>query len=275
MIWPEPLDMEFMRHAFATSGLVAVAGSAVGYFVVLRREAFASHALSHLGFAGAAGASLLGVDPMLGLFAFVIVAALCMATIGEDMGQRDVGVGMILIFSLGLGLLFINLYSTNANAAIGILFGSVLGISTRQMLLTAVVSVVSLLVLAALFRPLRFASLNAPAARARGLPVALIHILFLLTLAVMTAVAVPVIGALLAFAIFVGPAATAQMWASRVATGILLTVALALVEAWGGLYISYYVNVPASSCIASLSFAFFALSWLVRQSSHTFSSEAP
>src|SRR5699024_11141410 len=116
-----------------------------------------------------------------------------------------------------------------------------------------VVSVGSLLVLAALFRPLRFASLNAPAARARGLPVALIHILFLLTLAVMTAVAVPVIGALLAFAIFVGPAATAQMWASRVATGILLTVVLALVEAWGGLYISYYVNVPASSCIASLS----------------------
>ena len=260
MSWPEPLDMTFMRHAFAAGSCIAIAGSAVGYFVVLRRQAFAAHALSNVGFAGAAGASLLGFDPMLGLFVFVAAAALLMAAAGEDIGDRDISVGMILMFSLGLGVLFINLYSANANAAIGILFGSVLGISTAQLQLTAAVSLAVVVLLAAMFRPLRFASLNPAAARARGVPVAAISTLFLLILAAASAVAVPVIGALLSFAIFVGPAAAAQAWTGRVATGLALTVVLALAQTWGGLWFSYYVNVPATSCIATLSFVAYAAS---------------
>lgn len=262
MNWPAPLDMAFMRHAFAAATCIAIAGSAVGYFVVLRRQAFAAHALANVGFAGAAGASLVGVDPMLGLLVFVIVAAVSMAAAGEDIGDRDISVGMILMFSLGLGILFVNLYSANANAAIGILFGSVLGISDGQAWLTAAVSVVVIISLLVMFRPLRFASMNAAAARARGLPVTAIGMLFLLLLAATTAVAVPVIGALLAFAIFVGPAAAAQAWTGRVATGLALTVGLALIETWGGLCASYYVNLPAASCIASLSFLLYVASRL-------------
>lgn len=262
MSWPAPLDMAFMRHAFAAVTCIAITGSAMGYFVVLRRQAFASHALANVGFAGAAGASLLGYDPMLGLFAFVFAAALLMAAAGEDIGQRDISVGMILMFSLGLGILFVNLYSANANAAIGILFGSVLGISHGQLQLTAVVSLAVIVALVCIFRPLRFASLNPAAARARGLPVAVISTVFLLLLAATAAVAVPVIGALLSFAIFIGPAATAQAWTGRVAAGLMLTVVLALFEAWSGLWISYYVNVPATSCIAGLSFLLYAVSWL-------------
>ncbi|HET7315089.1 metal ABC transporter permease [Salinisphaera sp.] len=260
--WPAPLDMAFMRHAFAAATCIAVAGSAVGYFVVLRRQAFASHALSNLGFAGAAGASLIGADPMLGLFVFVLAAALLMAASGEDLGERDISVDMILMFSLGLGILFVNRYSANANAAIGILFGSVLGISAGQLRLTAIVLLGVVLLLAVLFRPLRFASLNPQAARARGLPIAFINILFLLVLAGTAAVAVPVIGALLSFAIFVGPAAAAQAWTGRVASGLALTVALALAQTWAGLTLSYYVNVPATSCIAGLSFFCYALAGL-------------
>ncbi|MDA3919088.1 MAG: metal ABC transporter permease [Salinisphaera sp.] len=262
MIWPAPLDMAFMRHAFAAGTCISIAGSVVGYFVVLRRQAFAAHALSNVGFAGAAGASLVGFDPMLGLFVFVLAAALLMAVAGEDIGHRDISVGMILMFSLGLGVLFVNLYSANANAAIGILFGSVLGISTGQLELTAGVSLLVVLLLAAMFRPLRFASLNPAAARASGVPVSLISTLFLLILAATAAISVPVIGALLSFAIFVGPAAAAQAWTGRLGTGIALTIVLALVETWGGLWFSYYVNVPATSCIASLSFMFYAASWL-------------
>lgn len=249
-----------MRHAFVAASCVAVAGSAVGYFVVLRRQAFASHALSNVGFAGAAGASLVGADPMLGLFAFVLTASVLMAAFGRDLGQRDISVGMILMFSLGLGILFVNLYSANANAAIGILFGSVLGIGTGQMWITVVTAFVILLLLAVLFRPLRFASLNPMAARARGLPVGLINLLFLLLLGATAAVAVPVIGALLSFAIFIGPAAAAQAWTGRVATGLAVTILLALAETWGGLIASYYFDVPAPSAIAGLSFFCYALS---------------
>lgn len=262
MNWPAPLDMAFMRHAFAAGSCIAIAGSAVGYFVVLRRQAFAAHGLANIGFAGAAGASMVGLDPMAGLFVFVLAAAALMAVAGDDIGDRDISVGMILMFSLGLGILFVNLYSANANAnaAIGILFGSVLDINTAQLQLTAGVSVVVVLLLAAMYRPLRFASLNPAAARARGLPVTLISTLFLLILALMSAVAVPVIGALLSFAIFVGPAAAAQAWTGRVATGVLLTVVLALAETWGGLCFSYYANVPAISCIAALSFLLYVVS---------------
>lgn len=264
MTWPAFLDMAFMRHAFAAGTCIAIAGSTVGYFVVLRRQAFAAHALSNVGFAGAAGASLAGVDPMLGLFVFVMAAAMVMAAAGENIGDRDVSVGMILMFSLGLGILFVNLYSANADAAIGILFGSVLGISTAQMQLTALVSLMVVVLLAALFRPLRFASLNPQAARARGVPVAAISLLFLLLLGAIASVSVPVIGSLLSFAIFVGPASAAQAWTKRVATGLTLTVLLALTEVWGGIVASYYVNWPASSCIASLSFGFYAAGWLSR-----------
>lgn len=268
MTWPAPLDMAFMRHAFAAATCIAIAGSAVGYFVVLRRQAFAAHALANVGFTGAAGASLLGIEPMLGLFVFVFAAALVMAVAGDDIGERDISVGMILMFSLGLGILFINLYSANANAAIGILFGSVLGVSTHQAWITAAVSALAVVSLLAMFRPLRFASMNAAAARARGLPTTAIGTLFLLLLAATMVVAVPVIGALLSFAIFVGPAAAAQAWTGRVTTGLALTVGLALLETWGGLCASYYVNLPASSCIATLSFGVYVASRLTTGRSH-------
>lgn len=262
MNWPFFLDMAFMRHAVVAGTCVAIAGSAIGYFVVLRRQAFAAHALANVGFAGAAGASLIGVDPMLGLFVFVFAAAVAMHLGGAELGDRDVSVGMILMFSLGLGVLFVNLYSANANAAIGILFGSLYGVNETQLAITGGVSVTVVVALAVLFRPLRFASLNPDSARARGLSIAGLGLLFLLLLAAMAAVAVPVIGALLSFAIFVGPAAAAQAWTTRVASGLALTVALAVGETWGGIIASYYINLPASSAIAGASFAVYALAWL-------------
>lgn len=264
MMLPEFLRYDFMQNAFLATTIIALMGSLVGYFVVLRRQAFGSHALSNIGFAGAAGASLIGAEPMVGLLVFVLGAALLMAWSGRNVGERDVSVGMILMFSLGLGALFINLYSANANAAIGILFGSVFGIDASQIRWITITSLIVLAGLVAIFRPLRFSSLNPDAARARGIPVSLIDTLFLLLLGACAAIAVPVIGSLLSFAIFIGPAAAAQAWSGRVATGLALTALLALGESLGGLIISYYANLPASSCIAALSFGLYAFSRLSR-----------
>jgi zinc/manganese transport system permease protein len=257
--------MAFMRHALLASTCIAVAGSAVGYFAVLRQQAFAAHALSNVGFAGAAGAILAGVNPMVGLFVFTMAAAVVLSAVSPTWKENDVGVGMVLMFSLGLGALFLNVYGANADAAIGILFGSVFGISSAQVKVIVVVSLCVLVVLAALFRPLRYASINEQAARASGVPVALVGLLFILTLAATAAVAVPVIGALLSFAIFVGPAAAAQAWTGRVATGLFLTVAFALVQTWCGLLASYYWNYPATSWIAGFSFAFYLFSLLAKR----------
>ena len=126
------LEYGFMRHALLAGSSIAVASAAVGYFVTLRRQAFAAHALSHVGFTGAAGAILLGVSPYLGLFAFTLAAGIALALAGGRLRERDIGIGMVLMFALGLGVLFLNLYTANAQAAMSILFGSIVGITAGQ-----------------------------------------------------------------------------------------------------------------------------------------------
>jgi zinc/manganese transport system permease protein len=259
------LEYAFMRHALVAGSSIAMASAAVGYFVTLRRQAFAAHALSHVGFTGAAGAILLGLSPYLGLFSFTVLTALALALAGERLRQRDVGIGMVLMFALGLGVLFLNLYTANAQAAMSILFGSIVGITAQQAWLSAAVSLACLLALAAMFRPLCLASLNVEAARARGIPVRRLDLLFIALVAATVAIAVPVIGALLIFAFLIGPAAAAQALARGIGQGVLLAMALALALTWAGLAAAYTFGYPASTWIASLSFATYLLAQLARR----------
>lgn len=248
------LEYAFMRHALAAGTAIAVVSAAVGYFVTLRRQAFAAHALSHVGFAGAAGAILLSLDPYVGLFVITFLAALGLAWSGQRLSERDVGVGMILMFSLGLGVLFLNLYTANAQAAMSILFGSIVGVTMGQAWLSVGVAMVALLLLAAMLRPLLYMSLNEEAAAGRGVPVKRLNTLFLGLLAITVAIAVPIIGALLIFALLVGPPAAAQLLSKNVFPGILMAVALGVGETWAGIGCAYYIGYPASTWIASLSF---------------------
>ncbi len=251
------LEYGFMRHALLAGSSIAVACAAVGYFVTLRRQAFAAHALSHVGFTGAAGAILLGVSPYLGLFGFTLAAGFALALAGSRLRERDIGIGMVLMFALGLGVLFLNLYTANAQAAMSILFGSIVGITAAQAGLSLGVALACLLALAAIYRPLAFASLNPEAARARGVPVRALDLLFVALLAAVVAIAVPVIGALLIFAFLIGPAAAAQALARGMARGVLLAMVFGLLLTWSGLAAAYYIGYPASTWIASLSFALY------------------
>ena len=253
------LEYGFMRHAFAAGSSIALLSAAVGYFVTLRRQAFAAHALSHVGFTGAAGAILLGLSPYLGLFAFTLATGVALALAGRHLRQRDVGIGMVLMFALGLGVLFLNLYTANAQSAMSILFGSIVGITALQAWLSLAVAAAGLAALAALHRPLCFASLDPEGARARGIDVRLLDVLFIALVAVTVAIAVPVIGALLIFALLVGPAAAAQAISRSVAGGIAWAMAFGLGLTWLGLAGAYAVGYPASTWIASLSFALYLL----------------
>ena len=253
------LEYAFMRHAVMAGSSIAVLSAAVGYFVILRRQAFAAHALSHVGFTGAAGAILVGVSPAFGLFGFTLATGWVLALAGHRIRQRDVGIGMVLMFALGLGVLFLNLYTANAQAAMSMLFGSIVGISASQALLSLIVSVGGLIALGLLYRPLCFASLDPEGAQARGVPVRLLDILFLTLVAVSVALAVPVIGALLIFAFLIGPAAAAQALTRSVAGGLLLAVIFSLALTWLGLGAAYVVGYPASTWIASMSFGLYLL----------------
>lgn len=246
---------DFMRHAFEAGTIVAIIAGIIGYFIVLRRSAFAAHALSHIGFAGAAGAVLLGVNPIIGLLVFTSGGGFAMATLGRKAGNRDVQIGTVLAFMLGLGVLFISLYSGYATEAYSLLFGEILGISSSDVLVTLIAALILLGVVAIVYRPLLFTSLDEDVAEAKGVSIFWIGVIFMLLIAIATSIAVQVVGVLLIFALMVTPAAAAQRIARRPAQGILISIFIALLATWFGLFVSFYIPYPVSFFITSATFA--------------------
>src|SRR3979409_609415 len=174
----------FMVHAFEAGTIVAIVAGAIGYFVVLRGSAFAAHALSHIGFAGATGALVLGISPVFGLLAFTLVSGATIGALGNRLRGRDVTIGIVLAWTLGLGVLFLSLYTGYATEAYALLFGQVLGISEGDVRGSLVAGWVTLTALAAIYRPLLFASVDEDVAAARGVPVALLSVVFMVILAI-------------------------------------------------------------------------------------------
>ncbi len=249
------LDYDFMRHAFAAAGIVAVLSGLVGYFLVLRGQTFAGHALAHVGFTGATGAVLVGLAPLWGLVSVTVAAGIGMGLMGGALAQRDVAVGMVLSLSLGVGLLFLHFYTAAATEATALLFGNVLAVDIHTIWALLGLAVPSLLALAAISRPLLFATLQPELAEARGVSLRLQDVLFLAIVALATAECVQIVGVLLVFVLTVGPAAAAQRLSTRVGTGLALSLALALAEAWLGIALCYATDWPASFCISAISAA--------------------
>src|SRR5712691_11178108 len=179
----EIFQYQFMQHAIEAGTVVAIIAGIVGYFVVLRRSSFAAHALSHIGFAGAAGAVLFAVNPVYGLLLFTGVGGSTMAVLSPRAANRDVHIGTVLAFMLGLGVLFISLYAGNSTQTYSILFGQILGISSSDVILTLAACIIILSAVAVVYRPLLFASLGEDVAEVRGMPTVFRDIVFMLLVA--------------------------------------------------------------------------------------------
>ena len=247
---------DFMVHAFEAGTIVAIVAGAIGYFVVLRSSAFAAHALSHIGFAGATGAVLLAINPIFGLLAFTVGSGVAIGALGNRLRGRDMTIGIVLAWTLGLGVLFISLYKGGyATEAYALLFGEILGISTGDVVVTIIAGALTIAALIAIYRPLLFASVDEELAGAKGVPVTALSIGFMAVLAVAVTEAVQVVGVLLIFALIVTPAAIAVRFTSRPFVAILTGVLLALGFTWAGLAIAYYSPHPVSFFITSLAFA--------------------
>jgi zinc/manganese transport system permease protein len=244
---------DFMRHAFAAATIVAVLAGTVGYFLVLRGQTFAGHALAHVGFTGATGAVLVGLAPLWGLVLLTLAAGIGMGAIGEGLAQRDVAIGLVLALSLALGLLFLHFYTAYAAQATTLLFGNVLAVDAGTVWALFALGILSIAMLGVISRPLLFASLQPELAEAKGLSLPLYSVLFLTIVALTTAACAQIVGVLLVFALMVGPAAAAQRWTRAVTTGVPLAALLALGEAWLGLSLAYYTDWPTSFCITALS----------------------
>ena len=262
---PTMFEYEFMQNAFVASGIVAVLAGVVGYFLVLRGQTFAGHALSHVGFTGATGAVLVGVSPLWGMVGFTLAAGIGMGALGEKLTGRDVAIGVILTLSLGFGLLFLHFFTAYASQATALLFGNVLGVSHETLVVLIVLTVVSLGALAIIMRPLLFASLQPELAEAKGVSLRLMSILFLAITSLAVAASTQIVGVLLVFALMVGPAAAAQNVTTRLSTGVLLAAVFALAQAWIGLTLAYYTDWPTSFWITMLAAAVYGLSLLGRK----------
>lgn len=247
------LAYEFMRNAFAAAGIVAVVSGLVGFFLVMRAQTFAGHALSHVGFAGATGAGLIGLAPIWGLIGFSLCAGIAMGALSERISNRDVAIGVVLALSLGFGVLFMHYHTAFAGQAIALLFGNVLAVDREMIAILGGLALIALTGLAVIMRPLVFASLQPELAEAKGVPMRLVSTAFLAVAALTVAACAQVVGVLLVFTLMVGPPAAAQRLTMGLWSGLTLAGGLALADAWAGIAIAYVANWPVSFCIATLS----------------------
>lgn len=246
-----------MVNAFAATLIVAAVAGSVGYFMVLRGQTFAGHAMSHVGFAGATGAVLIGLTPILGLTIFTLLAGLGIGMLGDRAQSRDVAIGIVLSLSLGLGLLFLHFYTSFAGQATALLFGNVLGVSKGTVWTMLAMGICALVILAIIARPLTFASLQPELAEAKGVSPSILGTVFMLLVALAVAESVQVVGVLLVFTLMVAPPAAAMRLTRHISTGVVLSIGLALTQAWIGLVLAYYTGWPTTFWITLLGAGFY------------------
>jgi zinc/manganese transport system permease protein len=248
----------FMVNAWTVATIVAVVAGIVGFFAVLRGSAFAAHAIPNGSFAGAAGAALLGINALIGLGVFSFLGALGTGALGRR-GRQDVATALTLAFMLGLGALFLSLSNEYAPQVYSLLFGEVLGISSNDVLPTAALAAAAIAAVLVLYRPLMLSSVLPDVGEARGISSAAMQLSFLMVIALVTTMTVPVVGTLLIFSLMIGPPAAARSFTDRPGKAMALSVALALIAVWAAIACSYVTNYPVGFFVGTISAASYIL----------------
>src|SRR5436305_1086685 len=254
------LQYDFMRQALLAGTILSVVAGLIGYFVVLRHQAFAGESLSDVAFAGALGGAAFGINPLASLLVTTVAVAVVMGGFGERLRGRDVAIGTVLAWVLGLGVLFLNLFTAHVSgtgtgfSGVTVLFGNILGISPDQTRTIALISGLAVLAQLLIVRPLLFASLDPDIAAAQGVPVRALGLFFMVLLAITVSEATLAVGALLVFALLLLPAAIAHQVTSRPYTALALAAGLSVLMTWLGITIGFYTGYPSSVCISLLAF---------------------
>jgi zinc/manganese transport system permease protein len=245
-----------MLNTWIAASIVAVIAGVTGFFAVLRGQSFAAHAIPNGAFAGAAGAGLLGLNVIWGLVVFAIGGALSIGVFGRR-ARQDVVTALALVLMLGLGALFVSFSTEYAEVTYSLLFGEVFGVSQNVLAPIAGLGVVSVVLIAVMYRPLLLASALPEIADAGGVNTRRMELCYLLVMALATSMTVPVVGALLMFALMIGPAAAARSFTRRPGYAIALAIAIALVTVWIGITASYHTNWPLGFFVGVIAAGFF------------------
>ena len=248
-----------VRNSIIAGAVLGVVGGLIGVFVMMRDLAFAVHGVSELSFAGASAALLLGVNVVAGSIGGSLLAALLIGLLGARARDRNSIIAVLMPFGLGLGILFLALYKGRSANKFGLLTGQIVSVDNPQLLLLVIVSAVVILGLLLIWRPLAFASIDSDVARARGVPVRALSIVFMILLGLAVAVSIQVVGALLVLSLLVTPAAAAmRVTASPVLTPVL-SVVFAVVSVVGGIMLALGGGLPISPYVTTISFLIYVV----------------
>jgi zinc/manganese transport system permease protein len=234
---------EFLINTWITASVVAVVAGLVGFFVVLRGSSFLAHALPHGAFAGAAGATLLGLDPIFGMGVFAVGGALAVSTLGRR-GRNDVVIALALVVMLASGALFLSLGNQYSAEVFALLFGQILGVSSAELVPILILGALCIVAIVVAYRPLLLASVLPDQAAARGISTFAISVFFAVVVALATTMSVPVVGALLMFSLLVGPPAAARLFSPDPLRAIPLSIGLALIVVWVSIAAAYETSLP-------------------------------
>jgi zinc/manganese transport system permease protein len=248
----------FMVNTWTVATIIAVVAGVVGFFVVLRGSAFVADALPTGAFAGAAGASLIGVNTLVGLGVFSLAGALGIGWLGRR-SRHDVATALVLVLMLGLGDLFLSFSGGYASEIFSLLFGEVLGVSQNEVAPVAAAGAVCVIAIIVMFRPLMLSSVMPELGEARGVRAHRIEMGFLVIIALATSVALPVVGALLIFSLMIGPPSAARSFSSDPYLALALSVVLAVATGWAAIAASYVTNWPIGFFVGAIGAFWYAL----------------
>jgi zinc/manganese transport system permease protein len=260
---------EFMRNALVAGSVIGIVCGLVGWFVVLRAQVFAGDALSHVAFTGALAAAAAGIDLTAGLFVACIGGGIVMGALGDRARADDVVIGTLFAWSLGLGVLFLSIFTTNWSASNGtagvrVLFGSIFGLSAADVRTSIVLAAVAAALLATIARPLLFSSIDAAVAAAQGVPVRAVGLVFLALVGLVAAQATQAVGALLLLGLLAAPAGAAHRLTTRPWRGVALSALFALASVWVGLTLSYvFPTLPPSTMVISTAVGIYAAAMIL------------
>jgi zinc/manganese transport system permease protein len=254
-----------VQNSLIAGLLLGIMGGLIGVFVMTRDMSFAVHGISELSFAGAAIALLIGLNVALGATIGSIVAAIIIAIMGTRAKDRNSIIAVLMPFGLGIGILALALYEGRAANKFGLLTGQIIAVDDPQVIWLIATSLVVVIALLVVWRPLSFASLDPEVAEARGVPTKALGIIFMLLLALAVAASVQIVGALLVMTLLVTPAAAALRLTSSPLLVPILSMVFAVVAVVGGILLALGGGLPISPYVTTLSFAIYLVARVVEK----------
>lgn len=255
--------VQLLSQSILAGAVLGIIGGFVGMFVMMRDHAFAVHGIAEMSFAGAALFLLLGFDVVTGSLVGSIASAILIGLLGVKRSESNSVIGALMPFGLGLGILFLSMYEGRANNKFSLLTGQIVSVDDSQLLEMIIGAVIVVVALTLVWRPLTFASLDPEVARAKGVPLRALSLLFMVILGIAVALSVQVVGSLLVLALLITPSAAALQVTSSPLKALIFSVLFAEISMVGGMLLALAGSLPISPYVTTISFIIYVLCRMV------------